>query len=139
MMLLAGCSYKPTIAPVNNYMTLNNVWEKKYSKEKIVQIYGQKFKEVPEGILYDDSNNNPEKGFYFDAKMMLVEQFIVLNQNEFDSFLKEVTCYWIHQEEVKHMSHYFRVIKKGECKKYSVSYVQDSSLKSYEMRWRNRD
>ncbi len=136
--LFFACTSTTKLISTNNYVALNNLWQKKTTRVEVIQIYGQKFKEVPYGIIYYNSDYQyPEKAFYFDAQEILTEQFIIIDEKSFNNLLREINCDWKEQEEIKQLSHYFRRIKKGQCLKYSISYVQDSSLRSFEVRWKN--
>lgn len=121
----------------NQYLVLNELWEKQSTKSEVIKSLGGGFKEVDSGIVYTYPNSNrPRIGLFFDSSNRLREQFVFLQEAALQDFKKAINCNWKETEEVRDIAHYQRTIKKGSCPDLSISYETYLDLNAYELRWK---
>jgi hypothetical protein len=121
----------------NQYLVLNELWEKQSTRSEVVKILGNGFKEVDSGIVYTYPNSNrPRIGLFFDSSNKLREQFVFLQEAALQEFKKAMKCKWKETEEVRDIVHYQRTIKKGSCSELNINYETYLDLNAYELRWK---
>jgi hypothetical protein len=133
----SSCSSSDSVGAKNKYIQMNDLWKMKANSDDVKKVFGNTFKVVESGIAYNYPNSNfPEIAFFFDNSNKLREQFVFLQEVALQEFKKAMDCKWKETEEVKKISHYYRIIKKGSCSALNISYETYLDLNSYEVRWK---
>ncbi|WP_408096342.1 hypothetical protein ACJVC5_14985 [Peredibacter sp. HCB2-198] len=138
LLILVSCTSgnPPSKKAINEFVRMNEIWQKRPSKEKVVKYFGLHFKEIEEGISYNYDNTGFTKmAFFFNKNEKLTDQFAIVGQKELSDFKDGVHCNWIEKKTQIREAHAVKTVESGECPEQHVNYFFRQDLGLYELRW----
>lgn len=124
-------------AGLTRYDKMNNLWKNQSSRSEVIDILGSSYKEVENGIVYNYPHfNYPRSGHFFNQKNQLIEQFVFLEEAEFEQFKKNNICDWIVDKKIDTTGHAVKTIENGRCDNLQINYIYPSRINGYELRWK---
>ena len=133
--LLMACSSQ-TIYSTKKHIMMGSLWEKNATKAEVIGSFGNKYKEVQDGIIYSIHGlESIQSGHFFESDI-LVEQYIFLDEKSLEELKAQIPCAWSENNKQKAMGHTVYSVQSGECSKHQLSYKFLPGNNFYEVRWK---
>lgn len=139
LLAFSACTSTKNHNGKNDFLKMSEAWENKKSKEEIIKLFGENFKEIKNGISYNYENTSFTKmAFFFDSNQKLIEQYAITDMDSLQIFKKDLPCEWTTSKTNLRTPHAVKTVEYGECLDQSVKYSYKENLNLYEIRWSRR-
>ena len=134
---LLSCTSSTNHSIEKKYMIMNTLWSRNVLKSELTKNFGDDYKEIEDGIIYNIGNSQlVESGHFFNSSQQLVEQFIIVNDLSLIDLKQSVLCDWVEREDKKSIGHTIHTFESGTCVEKNISYEYRPDLRLYEVRWK---
>lgn len=138
LLILVSCTSanQPSNKAINEFVRMNETWQKRLSKDEVVNYFGPHLKEIDEGISYNyDHTDFAKMAFFFDKNKKLIDQFAIVGHSDLSAFKNGIPCKWTEKKTQLKEAHVVKTIESGECPDQHVKYFFRQDLGLYEIRW----
>ncbi|MDH4467507.1 MAG: hypothetical protein QE271_05565 [Bacteriovoracaceae bacterium] len=136
VLFLMSCVSSRSSLKEERFLFLDRAYMQNYHKEDVEKEFGAADEIAGNGIIYNFQEfKYPQIGVFFDANHKIKTSFYLAEEKELNLIKKSIPCNWIEVEFVLKRSHYFKKVRRGECKEHDIKFQFMEKSNNYEFRW----
>jgi len=136
VLFLMSCVSSRSLLKEERFLFLDRAYMQNFHKEDIEKEFGVADEIAENDILYNFQEFiYPQIGIFFDVNQKIKTAFYFAEEKELNLIKKSIPCNWIDEEQVLKRSHYFKKVRRGECKEHNIKFQFMEKSNYYEFRW----